>query len=63
MLSEGLPWWSSGEDPILPLQGAMDSTCHVVQPKGQKKKKSMLNKMLRENYFQFGSLFSVNYKL
>ena len=72
MLREGLPWWSSGEDPTLPPQWAMDSTPgggikipHVMwgSPKEKQKQKNTLNKMLSENYFHFGSLFLVNYKL
>lgn len=70
MLSEAPPWWSSGEDPTLPPQGAMDSTPgggikipHVMWCSQKEKHTHTLNKMLSENYFQFGRLFSVNYKL
>jgi len=37
----GLSWWSSGEDPMLPLQGALKLRSHMPQgvTKGEKKKK------------------------
>ena len=42
----GLPWWSSGYDSTLPMQGARvqslageDPTCHVARPKKEKRKK------------------------
>ena len=61
--SLGLPWWSSGRDSALPLQGARIRTLvgkvpHTVQC-GKKKKKKKIHNLLSKTFSQCVSKFGI----